>query len=174
MNRAQRRRIRRAKGLAGVSLVATTGLLGAYIASPRIPRAYAMTFTVDSTADSGPDTLREAIETANSSGGPDTISITATGTISLQSPLPSITEDLTINGPGADQIVIDGGNTHRVLTVQSVTDVQLSVSDVTIARGRDSAVSIRGNEYSNDQPSLTVAGVTFDGNSSIHGDGGAL
>ena len=174
MNRSQRRRLRRAKGLAGVSLVATTGLLGAYIASPRIPRAYAMTLTVDSTADSGPDTLREAIETANSSPGPDTISITTAGTVTLQSPLPSITEDLTINGPGADQFTIDGVATHRVLNVQSVTDVQLAISDVTIARGRDSAVSVRGDEYSSDQPSLTLTGVTFDGNASIHGNGGAL
>ena len=44
-------------------------------------------FTVNSTADSGAGSLREAITNANLNPGPDTITITATGTIELESVL---------------------------------------------------------------------------------------
>src|SRR5690349_14320804 len=87
------------------------------------------TITVNSTLDvaNGSDglcTLREAITAANSdaaSGGtagecaagsstdPDTISLAGvTGTITLGSALPSITTEVTINGPGASQLTISG------------------------------------------------------------------
>jgi CSLREA domain-containing protein len=47
----------------------------------------------------GDCTLREAINTANLHPGADTIDFEVTGTILLDSALPDITSDLTINGP---------------------------------------------------------------------------
>ncbi len=50
---------------------------------------------------SGVCTLRAAIQEANVFPGWDTINITATGMIVLTNTLPTITGDLTINGPGS-------------------------------------------------------------------------
>lgn len=70
--------------------------------------AGAVTLTVLSTADSGATTLRQAIITANSTATADTIEFNISGsgvqTITPLTPLPTITQPLTINGytqPGA-------------------------------------------------------------------------
>ncbi|MBC8077601.1 MAG: hypothetical protein H7Y32_16115, partial [Chloroflexales bacterium] len=72
------------------------------------PVARAATFTVTTSADSGPGSLRQAIEDANASSGPDTISFNIAGTgvqtIAPASALPIISEDVTVDGltqPGA-------------------------------------------------------------------------
>ena len=70
-------------------------------------------FTVDSTADTGPGTLREAIGLANAAEGPDEIVFDSAvfstpQTIALDSTLPTVTEGLTIAGPGRDLLAIDG------------------------------------------------------------------
>lgn len=67
------------------------------------PTAHAATFTVTTTADSGPGSLRQAILDANANPGPDTITfaIGATGsqqTIQPTSALPIITDPVTIDG----------------------------------------------------------------------------
>ncbi len=56
------------------------------------------TFTVDTTADSGPGSLRQAILDANATPGTDTITFTDTMTIAPASSLPIITEAVTIDG----------------------------------------------------------------------------
>ncbi len=60
------------------------------------------TYTVTSTGDSGPGTLRQAILDANAHPGADTIEFDITGsgvhTISPASALPAITDPVTING----------------------------------------------------------------------------
>jgi len=53
------------------------------------------------TNDAGPGSLRQAILDANGNSEPDVILFAVTGTITLVSALPAITEDLTIAGPGA-------------------------------------------------------------------------
>ena len=61
--------------------------------------ALANDFVVTSFDDSGPGTLRQAILDANASVGPDTITFSTGGTITLASPLPEITGgDMTIDG----------------------------------------------------------------------------
>src|ERR1051326_660122 len=70
------------------------------------------TFTVTTTNDSGPGSLRDAITSANNNAGADTIDFNISGagqkTISILSDLPNLTE----------AVVIDGGNggvaTNRV------------------------------------------------------------
>ena len=68
----------------------------------------AATFTVTSTGDAGPGTLRQAITDANAAGGADTIEFNIVGsgvhTIVPATPLPTITGPTTIDGytqPGA-------------------------------------------------------------------------
>lgn len=75
----------------------------------------AMTFTVTNTADSGAGSLRQAILNANGNAGVDTIVFnigSGTPFVSLASPLPGITEAVTINGNtgGATRVGIDGTN----------------------------------------------------------------
>ena len=95
------------------------------------------TITVNSTLDvaDGADglcTLREAIVAANtdtvsgatagecgagSSSDSDTISLTGlTGTITLGSALPNITSEMSIDGPGANQLTVSGNNSFRVFS----------------------------------------------------------
>ena len=64
----------------------------------------AATFNVTSTADSGAGSLRDAITQANASTGTaDTVTFGVTGTISLMTALPVITDDITIDGPGISE-----------------------------------------------------------------------
>src|SRR5262245_31311562 len=63
---------------------------------------FAATFTVLNTSDSGAGSLRQAIIDANNTPGADVISFSIPGTapytISPASPLPSITDPVTIDG----------------------------------------------------------------------------
>ena len=54
--------------------------------------AQAATFVVANVGDSGSGSLRQAIADANAASGPDTITFSVSGTITLASPLPSIAD----------------------------------------------------------------------------------
>jgi len=89
--------------------------------------AWAATYTVVSTADGGPGSLREAILAANTSSGvADTIVFGAgvTGAIWLTSEL-AITDDLTITGPGPLSLAILA-TPSRVLFVSGGTTAHIS------------------------------------------------
>src|SRR5262249_36507003 len=75
------------------------------------------TFTVKSTGDAGPGTLRDAITQSNAdSGQPNTINFTldaADRTITLASPLPAITSAVSIDGtsdPAAPLVALSGSS----------------------------------------------------------------
>src|SRR5262249_55695167 len=74
------------------------------------------TFNVLNPADSGPGSLRQAILDANTQTGADVIDFAPGlhGTITLTSGELDITDDLTINGPGANVLTVSGGNTYRI------------------------------------------------------------
>jgi hypothetical protein len=93
------------------------------------------TFTVTTTNDSGPGSLREAIVNANATGGVDTIEFNLSGcpcVIVLSTTLPLITNEVVINGPGVDQLAIDGNHNMRVLDVNIAP---VTLSDVTVQNG---------------------------------------
>jgi len=99
-------------------------------------RTVPSTFTVQNLNDSGPGSLRAAITAANAYPNADEIEFAngLTGTITLSSQL-SITEDLTIDGPGASDITVSGAGATRVFSVSGgTTDVTLA--DLTIADGQ--------------------------------------
>jgi len=77
------------------------GLLLYAVALPVHPA----TITVTNTNDSGPGSLRHAIVDASDG---DTIVFAVTGTIVLASDGVVIDNDLTISGPGADRLSING------------------------------------------------------------------
>lgn len=94
--------------------------------------ARAATITVNSLDDAGAGTLRSAIDLAASG---DTIQFEAglSGTIFLGSPLPALGGNLTIQGPGAGVITINGNSQHRVFFIESGAVVV--ISGLTIAGG---------------------------------------
>ncbi len=150
---------------------------------------YAATITVTSkldTADPGKCRLRDAITAANTNtatgdclagtAGMDTIgfslgiqcSITPC-TITLTGPLPTVTEDLTINGGNA---IISGANAFRVLDLANVT---VTISNLSIRNGNISGMGAAINmsdAASTSGTTLTLTNVFF---SSNHADyGGAI
>lgn len=98
------------------------------------PRLLLSTYTVTSTVDSGPGTLRDAI--ANSSA--DTITVSVTGTITLSSQL-EIAHSLTISGPGAGLLSISGNGTSRVFQVDAGAAAEIDGLTITGGHAPDGA-----------------------------------
>src|SRR5438094_275625 len=104
--------------LAGAAALAAAAVVA--LGAACIERASAApavtTFAVTNTNDSGPGSLRQATADANTAPGADTIHITASGTIHLMSTL-HITDEVTILGPGADRLAVDGGGSVGVFYI---------------------------------------------------------
>ena len=123
---------------------------------------------VTNTADSGAGSLRDAV--ANAAGAPIQFDRSLNGsTISLQSPINvSVAGGVTIQGPGASQLTIDGGNAVGLFVKDSG---DFAISGVTLANGNnDFGGAIRGL---NDSGTLTIDACLFLDN---HADqyGGAI
>ncbi len=74
-----------------------------------VSSASAATFTVSATTDAGAGSLRDAITQANATPGADMIDFSfASGTIVLVTPLPAITETVSIINTGAPGIELNG------------------------------------------------------------------
>src|SRR5207245_1106361 len=81
------------------------------------------TFTVTNTGDSGPGSLRQAVQDNNQMGGGNTIAfaLPPAVTITLSRGELPIIQDVTISGPGADQLAVSGNDSSRVFTVYDRT-----------------------------------------------------
>jgi uncharacterized repeat protein (TIGR01451 family)/CSLREA domain-containing protein len=179
------------QALPGLALIIVVGMMLTIISylsggSRMIWAAPAATIIVNSTADSaiagdGSCTLREAITNANdnndsSSGdcatgsGADTIEFDPSvngGTITLTSALPEISDDLTINGPGAANLTISGNNSVRHFTISG--DSTVEISNVTLTNGHES--SFGGSIYTFGTLSLDSVIVSNNTTSGIYQDG---
>ncbi len=119
--------------------LATALLVALGIAAP----AHAANFTVRSAADSGPDTLRQAVLDANATGGGhhnihfalpagSTITLTS-GQIALTSGQIALTgPDITMQGPGQNALTISGNHQSRIFDVEAGS---LTLSDMTLRDG---------------------------------------
>ena len=114
--------------------------------------AAADTILVNTTADSGAGSLRAAISGA---GDGDTIEITATGTIGLESDLPAIDDDVTISGPGADLLKVTRASAVE-FRIFAIPGSQVTISGLTITNGR---VTVTGEP----NPSAAGAGILGSG-----------
>jgi len=122
---------------------------------------------VTNTDDSGPGSLRDALASANDG---DTIAATGiSGTILLTSGELQITTAVTINGPGAGSLSIDGNGTFRVF--DNLTS-GASISGFTITNGSAPGASGGGifNEGGN-AATLRLSDCTISGNSADFGGG---
>jgi hypothetical protein len=126
-------------------------------------------FVVTNTNDSGIGSLRQAILNANANPGLDTIDFAPglSGTIVLTSGELQITNDVTIDGPGADPLSVSGNNASRVFEVDAGTTA--AISGLTITGG--SADQGGGLDNSG---ALTVSNSVFSSNSANTGFGGGL
>ena len=93
---------------------------------------------VTNTNDSGPGSLRDALRIANND---DTISFAVTGTITLTSSQLVVNKSVTISGPGADMLSVNGNATHRVFLIQpfplGCPAITVSISNLTITNGSE-------------------------------------
>lgn len=117
-------------------------------------------------------TLREAINSANGTGTPSTITFVsgAVGTIALASALPNIRTSLTIQGPAARELAISGGGRNGGVRVFSVNSGTVSISGLSInnglAQGTASAPTGAGGAIAN-HAVLTVSDCSFNSNSAF-------
>jgi hypothetical protein len=175
-----------------------TVILALALGAIGVTTAHGTPFTVSNLNDSGAGSLRQAITDANAAVTSDTISFSVSGTITLASTLPTITDaaGLTIDGAG-QTLTISGNNAVRVMQV--AVNASLTVKNLTIANGAvagdlgggignsgtttivnstlsgNSAPSgFGGGIYNAANGTLTVTNSTFSGNSTTSGFGGGI
>jgi hypothetical protein len=149
-------------------------------------RVLPSTFTVGNLSDSGPGSLRQAVLDANANSGADLIRFAPAardGTITLTSGQLSITDDLTIDGPGVHRLTISGNDASRVFSVSGgETDVE--IRDLTITNGRATGTTVVGpvgpvtvgGGVLNTGARVTLSHVTMDNNQAVgpSAQGGAI
>lgn len=154
--------------LVAASLLAEIGISTvAAVSAPGV--ADAVTYTVTSCANSGPGSLRSLVHGATA-GGMITFSVScrSKSAIDLKSRI-DISQDLTIEGPGASDLVVSGGHHNRVFEIES--DATVSISGATI---EDGLAETEGGGILNDG-NVTLTDVVLSSNAVTKGpDGGAF
>lgn len=146
-----------------------------------VGQAVAATYTVTTSADSGPGSLRAAITSVDGAPSPpDVIDIqSGLGTITLTSgDLPALMTSVTINGNGN---VLDGGGTHRGLFAYQGT---IAINDLTIQNakapggqgGSDAGggAGLGGGLFVASAATVTVSDLDLANDSAVGGNGGVL
>jgi uncharacterized repeat protein (TIGR02543 family) len=131
----------------------------------------AASFSVTSTADSGPGSLRQAILDSNASPELDEIDLAGvSGTIHLDSTLPALEGEVSITGAGAETLTISGGERVRLMSIAANAVVVLQ--GVTLADGTAESFAHGGAILNSGD--LTVRDCTFRNNRTKGGFGGAI
>ena len=133
--------------------------------------ASAGSFPVVNTNDSGAGSLRQAITDANASGdSSNTIPISSTGMITLQSALPTISKPMQIQGPGPGNLEVHGQACFPCSIFQIASGVTAGIDGVKLSGGSENS----GGGGILNRGTLTVTNATVTGNSSANGGGGIL
>jgi predicted outer membrane repeat protein len=134
------------------------------------PAAEAATFSVTNTADSGPGSLRQAVLDANAATGADTIDFAVNGAITLTSGSMAITDDLTIDGPGAGALAVSGNHSSRIFELTpSAGNMPVTISGLTL---RDGQGDVGGALRSDTGAVLTLTDSVVTGNTATVRGGG--
>lgn len=151
-----------------------SALLAAGLGFAAIP-AHAATFTVSTTADAGPGSLRQALLDANASAGADTVvfNLPASSVITLSTGEIDITETVTITGPGASNLTITTNRSSRVFAMTGAGTVGISGLRFANSGATAPACAPGGALYSSDT-SLSISQSVFHNNSSGTCAGGTL
>ena len=140
-------------------------------------RTLLATFTVLNLADDGGGSLRQAVLDANALPGADTIVFAddLSGSIVLSGGQLSITDDLTVDGPGAGQLAVSGNQQSRIFAIG--VGKRVAIDDLTITDGRAAG---DGGAILNTGGSLALDRVVLSNNSAVattagaNGRGGAV
>ncbi|MCA9262748.1 MAG: hypothetical protein KDA60_02820, partial [Planctomycetales bacterium] len=120
--------------------------------------------------------LREALLASNLRSGHDTISFISglTGTITLSAGPLLVRDAVSIFGPGADQVTIDGHQASRIFVVDDRVSSESSVTigGFTLTGGQATDGLGGGAILSNED--LTLVGLTISGNGALLGAGGGV
>ena len=193
MTKRRRRRLEKdrrhsapATGLGGRRLAAGAGITaGATLLMGGV--ADAANLTVDTLGDPGPPgttSLRQAMQVINTSPPADshiTFASGLSGTVHLTSQI-AINYPVTVQGPGASQITIDGGNAHRLFYLESLSpNTPVTISGLTLTHGRSSGSGTlrNGGAIFNLNEALTVSDAVLTQNTAAgtpgsDGYGGAI
>ncbi len=137
------------------------------------PAADAANFEVKNLADSGTDSLRDAVDQANATAGADTVTFQSgvTGTIGLTTGEIYISDSVAITGPGATQLAVSGGASSRVFNALTFSgSISVSISGLTVRDGNASG----GAGVYGYNTELSLSAVTVSGNDAVEGDGGGV
>ena len=131
------------------------------------------TYLVSNTSDSGPGSLRQAIDQANANPGPDTITFAAgmSGTIALTSgqlEISDVTGGLTLIGPGAGSLSVSGNSAGRVFQID--LGAAADISGLTITGGFPGVGPAEGGGIFEDGD-LTLTRCVVSGNYAPQGGG---
>ena len=135
----------------------------------------AVAISVTNTNDNGAGSLRQAIADA-SSGDTITFSLPANSVITLTSGSLSIDKNLTINGPGANQLTITRRDIDAIFfSIFSIAGGNVALSGVTITNGSSHGPGNGGEAASTfTGGTLTLANSTISGNSAGSAGGGII
>jgi parallel beta-helix repeat protein len=147
MIRQQRRKAEREARKAGrknvrhswVGAALAVGAMG--LALPGVTEGAA--FKVTNKLDSGPGSLRNAVDQANANPGLDTISFARlSGAITLTSGQMGIYDSVRINGPGASKLTVSGNDASRIFWIPDTgyagPTLDVTISGLTLTHGFDS------------------------------------
>jgi hypothetical protein len=118
--------------------------------------APAATFSVTTTNDTGPDSLRQAITEANASPGSDIIAFNISGTgltISLASALPDITDPVVVNGTnqpgfaGAPIVELNGASVAAGVDGLHIVTSNCVIRGLVINRFKGNGIEIATNGF---------------------------
>jgi uncharacterized protein DUF1566 len=133
---------------------------------------YAATYIVTNTNDSGVGSLRQAIFDSNATAEADTINFGVTGAITLSSSLTQIVYSLTINGPGAENLTINGASAYQLFFFSGPMgppSQTFHISGLNLtggSRAQGGAISLASNQ------TLTVDSCILSGNEATTNGGG--
>ena len=160
---------RRSLSLVTLVMIALLVLLLAVIALPfntAHAAAIQVTTLLDEDVNNSTCSLREALEAAfrniayngcSTGSGDDVITFAVTGTIALTRPSLRLYSNMTLDGPGAGLLTIDGQGSYSIFVVS--TNSIVSIEGMTIANGR----STLGSAFYNNGY-LTVSNSVISGN----------
>ena len=147
------------------STIKSAGIAAVLLCTVANP-ARATTITVTNTNDSGPGSLRQALADANDG---DTINFAVTGTIGLTSGELLVDKSITISGPGAGNLAVDGNAESRVFHIGSLGSTRtVIISDLAITNAN---VGAYGGGIYNDHAALTLNNCIVSDNSADYGGG---
>jgi len=128
--------------------------------------AYADIITVTNTNDSGPGSLRQALADANDG---DIIAFAVAGTIGLTSGELLVDHSITIPGPGAENLAVNGNAKSTVFHIAPGETVTISGLTITNGHATDS-----GGGIYNDHAALILSNCVITGNSAAGNIGGGI